>query len=169
MSSFGLIFKDGALCGFKTPEHDVHKKQYQQREEAKKSDRESILNARRCLEAWQRWALSSGGYGDSSLSMLGKIRGGVVDHSPILGDLNGAGSLAMTALSEMERVGGNQSRYAKMIKGVYLYQVKGEKPIDTLKKLGFEVSYKQYSIAELNIARMIEKMSRRLYEQRLNR
>lgn len=169
MSSFGLVFKDGVLCGFKTPEHDVHKKQYQQREEAKKSDRESILEARRCLEAWQRWALSSGCYGNSSLSMLGKIRGGIVDHSPVLGDLSGAASLGLSALSEMDRVGGNQARYAKMIKSVYLYQVKGEKPIDTLKKLGFEVSYKQYSTAERNIARMIERMSRRLYEQRLNR
>lgn len=161
---FGVIKKNGMVIGFKTPEHEVHKQQYQEREELKRSNRECILEARRCLEAWQRWALSSGGFGNSSLSMLGKIRGGVVDHVPVLGDLNGSASLAVAALSEMERAGGNQKRYAEMIKVVYLYQVKGEKPIDTLKKLGFDFSYKQYSTAELNVARVIDRNRRKPYE-----
>lgn len=152
--SFGLVFENGKIIGFKMPEHSAHKEQAKQQLITIKDKKIMLTEARRCLEAWQRWTLMNNGYGNSSLACLTKVRATNIDHTPNL-SINRSASYAIEALSIMERGDHYQQRYAKLIKAVILNQQQKETPRKTLERLGIAASAKQYSTAEHTIARVI--------------
>lgn len=152
--TFGLVFDNSKVAGFKMPEHNIHKEQEKQQIITAKDKKLMIAQGRRCLEAWQRWLFTNNGYGDSSLTCLGKIRSTRVDHTPNLSTSRSV-DYVIEALSIMERGSIVQKKYAKLIKAVMLNQQQKETPRKTLERLEIASSAKQYSSAEYTISRII--------------
>lgn len=152
--NFGMVFKNGQVVGFKMPGYDVHKEQARQQIITAREKKLMLNEARRCLEAWQRWSLINHGYGNSHLSYLDKVKGTNMDYTPKLSASRSV-SYIIEALSIMGRGDHYQQRYAKLIKAVVLNQQHKETPRKTLERLGIAASAKQYSTAEHAIARII--------------
>lgn len=131
--SFGLIIENGILKGFKMPEHDVHKKQFAERELKQKLTKEQLRYADHALEFRARWLHESVGYGDSSCNIKEGDRMPADSKIPIGCEIPEVVAKAIHALDEMTKA---ISALDEMLKA------KEDARIESTK--GMEARYKEY-------------------------
>lgn len=148
--SFGLVFKNGVLKGFKMPEHDVHKEQFVERELKQKITKDQLRFADHALEFRARWLLESVGYGDSSCNIKEGDRTPAGSKIPIGCEIPEVVAKAIHALEEMKKINDTHKQYVFILNEVYLARKNNEKIADVIKKKGYSV--KQFENARNRFA-----------------
>ncbi|MGL4673385.1 MAG: hypothetical protein ACRCXK_00855 [Wohlfahrtiimonas sp.] len=148
--SFGLIIEDGILKGFKMPEHDVHKKQFAERELKQKLTKEQLRYADHALEFRARWLHESVGYGDSSCNIKEGDRLPADSKIPIGCEIPEVVAKAIRALDEMKKINKTHKQYVFLLNEVYLARKDNERIADVIKEKGY--SAQQYRNARNRFA-----------------
>lgn len=148
--TFGLVFEDGVLKGFKMPEHDVHKKQYAERELKQTLTKQQLRYADHALEFRARWLLESVGYGDSSCNIKEGDRVTACSSIPIGCETPEIVAKAMATLEQMINIDGRHREYVYVLNLIYLERINNETILQALARFGF--SEKLYRLARSRFA-----------------
>lgn len=135
--SFGLVFEDGILKGFKMPEYDVHKKQFAERELKQKLTKEQLRYADHALEFRARWLLESVGYGDSSCNIKEGDRVAACSNIPIGCETPEIVARAMATLERMINIDNQHREYVYVLNLIYLERNNDETILRALARYGF--------------------------------
>lgn len=148
--TFGLVFENGVLKGFKMPEHDVHKKQFAERELKHKLTKQQLRYADHALEFRARWLHESVGYGDSSCNIKDGDRLPADSKIPIGCEIPEIVAKAIHALDEMMKVNKTHKQYVFLLNEVYLARKDNERMADVIREKGY--SPQQYRNARNRFA-----------------
>lgn len=148
--SFGLRFENGILVGFNMPEHDVHKKQFAERELKQKLTKQQLRYADHALEFRARWLLESVGYGDSSCNIKEGDRVAACSSIPIGCETPEVVARAMATLKRMIDIDDRHREYVYVLNLIYLERINNETILQALSRFGF--SEKLYRLARERFA-----------------
>lgn len=157
MKQFGIIKEDGKIKGFKMPEHDVHKRQYAERELKQKLTKGQLKLADHALEFRARWLHESVGYGDSSCNIKEGDRLPADSRIPIGCEIPEIVAKAIATLNQMASSNARSKHHVYILNMVYLNRRNDESIKSVIGRMGVDFSERQFRYAKEVFARAMSK------------
>ena len=157
MKQFGIIKENGVVKGFKMPEHDVHKKQFAERELKQKLTKDQLKLADHALEFRARWLHESVGYGDSSCNIKEGDRLPADSRIPIGCEIPEIVAKAIATLNHMTHGNTRSKQHVYILNMVYLNRRNGESIKSVIGRMNVDFSERQFRYAKEVFARAMSK------------